>query len=352
MKPFDISKFRRGISKSIESLSIGFHDPDTWISTGNFCLNYLISGKFETGVPLGKVTLIAGAPGAGKSLIAAGSLARDAQEKGIFVILIDSENALDEKWLQALGVDTSEEKLLKLNMAMINDVAKVITDFIKEYRETPIEDRPKVLFVVDSLGMLLSPTQIEQFSDGDLKGDMGIKAKQLKALITNCVNMFGDLNIGMVCTNHVYSSQDKYTDDIISGGSGALYASSIIVSMTPYKLKEDEEGNKITEVRGIRSKCKVVKTRYNKPFEAVEVFIPYDTGIDKYSGLFELFEKEKRIIKEGNRYAYTDSLGTVHKHWRKEYLTNKDGILDLIMSEFNINKIPIPQQTTILDSEE
>ena len=332
-KPIDLSKFRKGITKSIDGLSIGFHDPTDWISTGNFCLNYLISGKFNAGVPLGKVTLIAGAPGAGKSLIAAGSLVKDAQEKGIFVILIDSENALDEKWLHALGVDTSEEKLLKLNMAMINDVAKVITDFIKEYRETPLEDRAKVLFVVDSLGMLLSPTQIEQFSNGDLKGDMGIKAKQLKALITNCVNMFGDLNIGMVCTNHVYSSQDKYTDDIISGGSGSLYASSIIVSMTPFKLKEDEEGNKTTEVRGIRSKCKVVKSRYNKPFEAVEVFIPYNTGIDKYSGLFDLFEKEKKIIKEGNRYVYVDKEGTEHKYWRKDYLANHNKILDLIMQE-------------------
>jgi recombination protein RecA len=334
-KPFDLSKFRKGLTKSIEGLSIGFNDPTDWISTGNFALNYLISSRFDVGIPLGKVTLIAGAPAAGKSLIASGTVVKNAQEKDIFVILIDSENALDEKWLQALGVDTSEEKLLKLNMAMINDVAKVITDFVTQYKEVPLEERPKVLFVIDSLGMLLAPTQVDQFNEGDLKGDMGIKAKQLKALITNCVNMFGDLNIGMVCTNHVYSSQDKYTDDIISGGSGSLYASSIIISMIPYKLKEDEEGNKITEVRGIRSKCKVVKTRYNKPFEAVEVFIPYDTGIDKYSGLFDIFEKQKLLVKDGNRYVYTDKNGIEHKHWRKDYLSNDEGILDLIMQEFD-----------------
>lgn len=199
-------------------MSIGFRDPKIWISTGNYCLNYLISGRFDTGIPLGKITVFAGAPGAGKSLIVSGNIIKDAQEQGIYVILIDSENALDEDWLKALGVDTSEDKLLKLNMAMINDVAKMISDFVKQYKLIPVDERQKVLFVVDSLGMLLTPTMVNQMEAGSMKGDMGIKAKQLKAMIINCVNMFGDLDIGMVATNHIYSSQDQYSDDIISGG--------------------------------------------------------------------------------------------------------------------------------------
>jgi RecA/RadA recombinase len=337
-KPFDVAKFRRGITKSIPGMSVGFRDPKTWISTGNYCLNYLISGSFTAGVPLGKVSILAGSPGAGKSLVASGSIIKNAQAQGIYVILVDSENALDEAWLQAIGVDTSDEKLLKLNMAMINDVAKMINDFVQQYRDIPIEDRPKVLFVIDSLGMLLTPTMIDQFAAGELKGDMGIKAKQLKALIINCVNMFGDLEIGMIATNHTYSSQDKYTDDIISGGSGPLFAASIVVSMNPLKLKENEDGVKGSDVLGIRSKCKILKTRYNKPFEAVEVVIPWTTGIDPYSGLFDLFEKQKLIAKEGNRYVYADLSGIEHKHWRKEYLTNSDGILDLIMKEFDSDR--------------
>lgn len=337
-KPFDISKFRRGLTKSLENISIGFHDPDTWISTGNYCLNYLISGKFETGIPLGKISILAGAPAAGKSLIS-GNIIKNAQDQNIYTILIDSENALDESWLQALGVDTSENKLLKLNMAMIGDVAKMISDFVKQYRDVPKEERPKILFVIDSLGMLMSETQVNQFEEGALKGDLGIKAKQLKAMITNCVNMFGDLEIGMICTNHIYSGADKYADDIISGGNGALYAASIIIAMTPLKLKEDEEGTKGTDVLGIRSKCKVMKSRYNKPFEAVEVRIPWSSGIDKYSGLFELFEKQGIITKEGNRYCYTDNSGKQHKYWRKEYLTNNNGILDTIILEFDSERI-------------
>ena len=97
-------------------MSAGFNDPTDWISTGNYALNYLISGDFHKGVPMGKVTVFAGESGAGKSYICAGNIVKAAQEQGIFVVLIDSENALDESWLHALDVDTSEEKLLKLNM--------------------------------------------------------------------------------------------------------------------------------------------------------------------------------------------------------------------------------------------
>jgi len=351
-KPFDVSRFRKGITKSIDGISVGFRDPKTWISTGNYCLNYLISGDFTKGIPLGKITAFCGAPAAGKSLVVSGNIVKNAQDLGIYVILIDTENALDEKWLHALGVNTSEEKLLKLNMAMIGDVAKLLNDFIKQYREIPEEDRPPILFVIDSIGMLLTDTMVNQMSTG-LQGDMGIKAKQLKALITNCVNTFGDLDMGMCVTNHVYAAQDKYTDDTISGGSGFLYSSSIIVTMVPLKLKEDEDGNKITEVRGIRSKCKVVKSRYNKPFESVEIKIPYEQGLDPYSGLFDLFEQKKLLPKDGNRYVYTDLAGVPHKHWKKEYLRNEDGILDLMMSEFNkAMELHAPIEADIEETEE
>ena len=195
-KPFDVSKFRKDITKSIEGLSIGFNDPTDWISTGNHALNYLISGDFNKGVPLGKVTVFAGESGSGKSYICSGNLVRHAQQQGIFVVLVDTENALDEDWLQALDVDTSEEKLLKLNMAMIDDVAKTISEFMKNYKLLPQEDKPKVLFIIDSLGMLLTPTDVNQFEAGDMKGDMGRKPKALTSLVRNCVNMFGSHNVG------------------------------------------------------------------------------------------------------------------------------------------------------------
>lgn len=501
-RTFDISKFRKSITKSIQGLGIGFNDPTDWVSTGNFALNYLISGDFNKGIPLGKVTVFAGESGclpesavvtirsarrnfgieevqkletseiqtisvgelrelyydgtvnieistpdgfvlitnwydkgilpmvsittasgqtttcatnhllqsasgqwvpadgvavgdavithgadadavvaiasaddaecydftvahsnhrywgdgfsshnSGKSYICAGNVIKSAQSQGIFVVLIDSENALDEKWLNALGVNTSEEQLLKLNMAMIDDIARTISEFMKEYKTMDESARPKVLFVIDSLGMLLTPTDVNQFEAGEMKGDMGRKPKALTSLVRNCVNMFGSYNVGMICTNHTYASQDPYSPDPnISGGAGFIYASSIVVAMKKLKLKEDEDGNKISEVRGIRSGCKIMKTRYSKPFEDIEIKIPYDTGMNPNSGLFDLFEKKKIITKEGNRYAYVDQQGEIHKYYRKEWNANINGIMDLVMAEFHLIKSIVDPAVTEEDS--
>ena len=317
-------------------MSSGFNDPTDWISTGNYALNYLISGDFNRGVPMGKVTVFAGESGAGKSYICAGNIVKAAQDQDIFVVLIDSENALDESWLHALQVDTSEDKLLKLNMSMIDDVAKTISTFMTDYKAMDDEERPKVLFVIDSLGMLLTPTDVDQFNKGDMKGDMGRKPKALTSLVRNTVNMIGSHNVGLVCTNHTYASQDMFDpDDKISGGQGFIYASSIVVAMKKLKLKEDEDGNKISQVMGIRAGCKVMKTRYAKPFEGVQVKIPYETGMNPYSGLLELFEAKGIINKQGNRLAYTTLDGEEILDYRKKWIGEN---LDKVMSDYLVKQ--------------
>jgi len=348
-KAFDPTKFRTALTKSISGMSAGFNDPTDWISTGNFALNYLISGDFNRGVPMGKVTVFAGESGAGKSYICAGNIVKEAQQQGIFVVLIDSENALDESWLHALDVDTAEDKLLKLNMSMIDDVAKTISTFMTDYKAMNEEDRPKVLFVIDSLGMLLTPTDVDQFNKGDMKGDMGRKPKALTSLVRNTVNMIGSHNVGLVCTNHTYASQDMFDpDDKISGGQGFIYASSIVVAMKKLKLKEDEDGNKISQVMGIRAGCKVMKTRYAKPFEGVQVKIPYETGMNPYSGLLELFEAKDIIKKQGNRLAYTTLDGEEILDYRKKWVGEN---LDKVMSDYLVKESQVVNTAEVDDEE-
>ena len=345
VKPFDVTKFRKSITKSIDGLGVGFNDPTDWISTGNYALNYLISGDFYKGIPLGKVTVFAGESGSGKSYICSGNIIREAQKQGIFVILVDSENALDEAWLKAIGVDTTEEKLLRLGMSMIDDVAKTISNFMKEYKadytDKDPQDRPKVLFVLDSLGMMMTPTDVDQFEKGDMKGDLGRKPKALTALVRNCVNMFGSFNVGMVATNHTYASQDMFDpDDKISGGQGFIYASSIVVAMKKLKLKEDEAGNKVSEVRGIRAACKVMKTRFAKPFEGVQVKIPYETGMNPYSGLLDLFEKKGLITQQGNRLKYITADGKEMLDYRKAWGADN---LKIVMQEVSNQVVTQPE---------
>lgn len=121
---------------------------------------------------------------------------------------------------------------------------------------------------------------------------------------------------------------------LLSHNSGVVYAASIVVAMQKRKLKEDTDGNKVSEVTGIRSAVKVMKSRYAKPFETMEIKIPYTEGMNPYSGLVDLFESKGFLVKEGNKLAFTDSDGVVTKEFRKYFERNQDGILDKMMPEF------------------
>jgi hypothetical protein len=148
--------------------------------------------------------------------------------------------------------------------------------------------------------------------------------------------MFGAANVGLVATNHTYASQDMFDpDDKISGGQGFIYASSIVVAMRKLKLKTDADGNKTTTVNGIRAACKIMKTRYAKPFESVQVEIPYETGMSPYSGLVDLFEAKNMLKKEGNSLVYVTHDGEIIKQFRKAWERNEKDGLTIMMAEIS-----------------
>ena len=117
--------------------------------------------------------------------------------------------------------------------------------------------------------------------------------------------------------------------------------------MRKLKLKEDEDGNKISEVKGIRAACKIMKTRYAKPFESVQVKIPYETGMNPYSGCVDLFEGKGLLQKDGNRLKYVTAAGEEIKEFRKAWERNDEGILDRVMSDFVAN--PHRGEPTVVD---
>jgi hypothetical protein len=132
-------------------------------------------------------------------------------------------------------------------------------------------------------------------------------------------------------------------DDKISGGQGFIYASSIVVAMKKLKLKEDEAGNKVSTVQGIRAACKVVKTRYSKPFESVQIKIPYESGMNPYSGLLELYERKGIVTKTGNKLEYTSPVtGEIIKEFRKQWTEER---LQVVMDEWN----QIPEVSNVED---
>jgi hypothetical protein len=109
--------------------------------------------------------------------------------------------------------------------------------------------------------------------------------------------------------------------------------------MKKLKLKEDEDGNKISEVKGIRAACKIMKTRFNKPFESIQVKIPYETGMSPYSGLVDLAEKAGLLVKDGNRLRFGDAEDKdAIKQFRKAWELNEDGCLDKLMVAYAANQ--------------
>jgi hypothetical protein len=170
--------------------------------------------------------------------------------------------------------------------------------------------------------MLISPNNMKQAEEGNMVGDMGIKAKQITHMMRVMMAQIASQPIGLVATNHVMDSQDKYQPDKIPGGKMLEFASSVIVQMNKYLLKEDEDGKALAggQVAGIRSTAVVRKSRYAKPFERIKLDIPYDQGMNPYSGLFELFEKKGVIQKDGMRYTYESPVtGECFKEYRKDY---------------------------------
>jgi hypothetical protein len=137
-------------------------------------------------------------------------------------------------------------------------------------------------------------------------------------------------------------------DDKISGGQGFIYASSIVVAMRKLKLKTDADGNKTTTVNGIRSACKIMKTRYAKPFEGVQVEIPYTTGMSPCSGLVDLFEAKGVLTKSGNKLQYVNkATGEVISEFRKNWTEDK---LKPIMDEWDDSAV-VQTTTELVETE-
>ena len=342
--PFDLSKLRKKVEGSIPGMSYGFNDPTTFLDTGCYALNYLSGGRFEGGVPLeGKTTMFAGDSGSGKSYIVSANLIKDAQRKGIFTFLIDTENAIDLLWLKKLGVNTEPTHMEKFTAATVDDCAKFlgyVFDMWKDQNAAlPKADQAKLLIIVDSVGMLITPNQERQFVEGDQKGDLGLKAKQVSNMMRVIQAKIAATPIGLVFTNHVYASQDQYTPDVIPGGKMLEFATSLIVQMNKLLLKKNEMNDNVTDdgsaAAGIRSSCVVRKSRYSKPFEKVQIYIPYETGMNRYSGLFDLFEKKGLLVKTGTRYTYTSPVtGEIITEFKRTMIEDPEHkLFDLIISE-------------------
>ena len=279
--------------------------PRYFYTTGNFVLNRIISDSFYRGIPQGRITNLAGNSGAGKSFVGA-SIVKAAQDAGAMILVVDSENALDDLFMQKVGVDTDRDDYTYADVVTIANVTKVVSHFLKGYKAAfgDAEDAPQALILIDSLDMLITETEQDHYDKGVQKGDQGQKNKQLKHMLRTFTQDIKRLNVAMAVTSQVYRNQDVMNGEGVWIVSDAVrYSASQIILLTKLKLK-DKQNNTVT---GIRMKAEGFKTRFTKPFQTVVIEIPYDTGMSPYSGLVETGIAMGIVEKKGSRYKIVGS---------------------------------------------
>jgi recombination protein RecA len=290
-----LDKFKKEVAK-LDTVGVGIKATEEWLSTGNYALNRALSGDFKKGIPLSKLTLFAGPSGSGKSFIAS-NLCRQAQNEGYHILYLDSEHAIDVDYLAKIGVDVSEEALTYLSVATIEDVNAILSEFFSGYKKEYGKDNmeaQKTLIVLDSLAMLSSSTEMENYDKGVVKGDQGQLAKRRKAMLRLAVGNIGRLPVSMVLTDHVYPQDIMLGDGAWAITNSTKFSVSIIGIVTKLKLKEEGA------VTGVRMRFETYKSRFAKLGTKVELEVPYNKGMSPFSGLIELLE-EMGVIAKGTQ---------------------------------------------------
>ena len=289
--PF-LDRFKKEVAK-LDTVGVGIKGTDIWLSTGNYALNRALSGDYTRGIPLSRLSGFMGPSGSGKSFIAS-NLCYQAQQEGYHVLYLDSEHAIDIDYLSKIGVDVSEEKLTYLSVTTIEDVNSVLSEFFTGYKKTYGKDNataPRTLIVLDSLAMLSSATEMDNYDKGVIKGDQGQLAKRRKAMLRLAVGNIGNLPISMLLTDHVYPQDIMLGDGPWAITNSTKFSLSIIGIVTKLKLKEEGE------VTGVRMRFETYKSRFAKLGTKVELEVPYNRGMSPFSGLIEMLEADGVIAK-------------------------------------------------------
>lgn len=268
-----------------------FSEVDEWISTGNYLLNAQISGTLFGGVANSRSFGVMGDPGTGKSFFCL-NVVREAQKIGYDIVYCDTEGAIDKGTAKNFGID-----LQKIRYQPIQTVSQFQTfvanllSIIKKAKEAG--DNPKILLVLDSLGMLSTDKELRDAMEGKNAADMGAKAKELRKLFRVITLDLTAAKIPLICTNHVYAGGGYVPTKESSGGDGPIFAMSVVSFLSKAQLK-DSSGTKT----GIIVTSTLKKSRFTVP-EQVKFHISFAHGMNPYVGLHEFVSWEACGIERG-----------------------------------------------------
>ena len=312
-------------------------DVDSFIDTGSYSFNALLSGSIYGGLPNNRITAIAGEAATGKTFFALGVVKSFLdKDPNAGVIYFESENAISKDMIESRGVDSS--RIVVMPVATVQEFRAQSIKVIEKYIAQPEASRKPMLFVLDSLGMLSTTKEMEDTAAGKETRDM-TRSQIVKSTFRVLTLKLGQAGVPMIMTNHTYDViGSMFPQKEMGGGSGLKYAASSIIYLGKRKEKDG------TEVVGNIIHCKNFKSRITKENAQIDVRLSYKQGLDRHYGLLELGEEcgvfkkvstryempdgtkvfGKSINTEPEKYFTDEVLGKIDEYTRKKFTYGQD----------------------------
>ncbi len=276
---------------SIVEEGVAAADVSGYIDTGSYIFNALLSGSIYNGLPDNKITALAGESATGKTFFALGMCKQFLEDNAdAAVIYFESESATSKKMIEERGIDSS--RIMMVPVTTVQEFRTQAIRILDQYMEDKTD--MKMLFVLDSLGMLSTTKEIEDTTSGAETRDM-TRAQLVKGAFRVLTLKLAKAGVALVVTNHTYDQMGLFAKRVMGGGSGLKYAASSILFLS---RKKEKEG---TEVIGNIVHCKNEKSRLTVENRVVDVMLTYKKGLDRYYGLLDLAIKYGIFKKSSTR---------------------------------------------------
>lgn len=285
---------------------------DSWIDTGSYMLNAIISGKIRNGgIPDGRVSMLYGESMTFKTSIVLRILA-NAQKNGRIPVIFDTENAVDPESAARAGLDNSKVKYIPT--FNIEQCRNNIHKFLTNVKEQGLEG--KFIIAVDSLGNLMSQMEQTRIEKDSTSMDMGTRARAIKSLLVTATQLAAITKTPIIFTNHLYDNPGELHPTLVKnmpGGKACIYLPSISLQLMRKPIREDDKsikGNDSTTATlqrnyvGVLIRALTAKNRFIKQYLEGEIFVSFDKGVDKYHGLLDLAVGLGVIEQSGATYAF------------------------------------------------
>jgi RecA/RadA recombinase len=291
-------EFKNDTSVSILDDGLASAEFDTFIDTGSYSFNAVLSASIFNGFPDNKVLALAGEEATGKTFFALAIVKRflDANPNSI-AIVFDTESATTKKMMAERGIDPS--RVMIFEPETVQEFKTKALKVIETYTNTPKDERPRVIMLLDSLGQLSTNKEMEDSAEGKDTRDM-TRTQQIKGAFRTIRLKLAKVKIPLIVTNHIYSVIGSYIPaKEMSGGTGLKYAADYIMFLTK---KADRDENKIT--KGNIITVTAAKSRLTKEKSKVQVLVSFNKGLDKYYGLFDIAVAAGIFTKKAKGYEY------------------------------------------------